>query len=267
MKKISIKEVEIRLYERFGDIVKIIPSTYVRTKIKAQFIDKKFGMFWCEPLYVMSRGYRHPNYRKVCKLIDVKEIKERIFSTHGSTVVLDESTYLGTHFKARFVDSLYGEFWTLPKTLIKGGHGHPNRTLGKRESTMMEKYGVRNPQQSKEISDRSARSSNNSSVKIHWKTGEELICRASYEFKVIDYLNINKIEYLWQPKVFNTPILSPTGKNTVYIPDLFLIDTNMWVEVKGWMRKDAQEKWDWFQSEYPNSDLWNKNKLKEMGIL
>jgi|ERR1035437_3614991 hypothetical protein len=267
MKKVTLKEVEIRLHERFGETVKIVPSTYVRTKIKAQFIDKEFGVFWCEPLYVMTRGYRHPNYRKVCKLIDIAEIKKRIFVAHGDSVKLDESTYLGTHFKARFIDTLHGEFWTLPKTLINGKHGHPARSLGKREETMIERYGVRNPQQNKEIADRTAKSSNNSCIKIHWKTGEELVCKASYEPKVIDYLNANKIEYSWQPRVFDTPILSLTGKNTVYTPDLLLIKTNMWIEIKGWMRKDAQEKWDWFQSEYPNSDLWNEKKLKEMGIL
>ena len=30
---------------------------------------------------------------------------------------------------------------------------------------------------------------------------------------------------------------------------------------------DAREKWDWFHKEYPNSELWNKKKLQNMGIL
>jgi len=33
------------------------------------------------------------------------------------------------------------------------------------------------------------------------------------------------------------------------------------------MRKDAQEKWDWFHGLYSNSELWQQKKLKEMGVL
>jgi hypothetical protein len=33
------------------------------------------------------------------------------------------------------------------------------------------------------------------------------------------------------------------------------------------MREDAKEKWEWFHSNYPNSELWNESKLKEMKIL
>lgn len=267
MKKISIREVESRLYKRFGETVKIVSETYVRTKIKAKFIDKDFGVFWCEPIYVMNRGYRHPEYRKVCKLIPVEKIKERIFSMHGDTVKLDETTYFGTHKKARFIDALHGEFWSLPKNLISAGHGHPNRAIEKREATTLRLYGVRNSQQNKNISLKTAKNSNNSTTLKHWKTNEEIVCRASYEHKVVMYLNINKIDYIWQPKTFDTPILSPRGKNTTYTPDLFLVDNNIWIEIKGWMRKDAQEKWDWFKSKYPNSDLWNEKRLKEMGII
>ena len=77
----------------------------------------------------------------------------------------------------------------------------------------------------------------------------------------------NKINYLWQPQIFQTPILTSKGNNSTYRPDLFLIDSNTWVEIKGYFRKDAKEKWDWFQSQNPNSELWDKKKLKQMGIL
>jgi hypothetical protein len=33
------------------------------------------------------------------------------------------------------------------------------------------------------------------------------------------------------------------------------------------MRKDAQVKWDWFKTQFPTAELWNKEKLKEMGLL
>ena len=104
--------------------------------------------------------------------------------------------------------------------------------------------------------------SNHSYVLYHWKTGEELICQASYEKAVVEYFNANKINFRWQSKTFTLP----DGKHT-YRPDLYLFSTKKWIEVKGYFRKDAEEKWNWFHKEHPNSELWDKTKLKQMGIL
>ena len=59
----------------------------------------------------------------------------------------------------------------------------------------------------------------------------------------------------------------PNEKHTTYRPDFYLIEKNKWVEIKGYFRKDAQEKLEWSHNEYPNSELWDKTKLKEMKIL
>lgn len=56
----------------------------------------------------------------------------------------------------------------------------------------------------------------------------------------------------------------PTGK--VYIPDCYLPIEDKWVEIKGRFLGDAKEKWDWFHSTYPNSELWDRPKLKSMGL-
>ena len=125
----------------------------------------------------------------------------------------------------------------------------------------METYGVDHPMKVASIALKNAKSSTKSIIKYHWKTGDELVCVGSYEAKTVDRLNKSKTDFLWQPEVF---ALS-TGKT--YRPDLFLVNENKWVEIKGWMRKDAQEKWDEFQIIQPNSELWDKNKLKSMGIL
>jgi len=45
------------------------------------------------------------------------------------------------------------------------------------------------------------------------------------------------------------------------------VEKKKWIEIKGYFRKDAKKKWNWFHKEYPNSELWDKNKLKEMGLL
>ena len=45
------------------------------------------------------------------------------------------------------------------------------------------------------------------------------------------------------------------------------INENKWVEIKGYMRPHSQLKWDWLKTQFPDAELWDKKKLKEMGIL
>ena len=238
--------------------------------------------------------------------ISVDEVKKRIFDIHGDVLVLDCETYQSIHKKALFVDKDYGSWWASPHNIIYFKQSHRKRGLEKRKLSCLTKYGCNNPsksdyikektkqtnlqiygyeissrnqevknkmkdtcflryggypQQNKDISLKTTLNSNNSGILYHWKTNEKLIWKASYELKVITYLNQKQIEYNWQPKIFQ--VLS--GKT--YRPDLFLINENKWIEIKGYFRKDAEEKWNWFNKEYPNSELWNKKKLKEMGIL
>jgi len=105
------------------------------------------------------------------------------------------------------------------------------------------------------------KSQNNYYVLSHWKTNEIVRCHGSWEKKVAEYLNTNKINYRWQPRSFRMS----DGRR--YYPDLYLFSTKQWVEIKGYFWGDAEEKWEWFQSIKPNSELWNRNKLKQMGIL
>lgn len=126
---------------------------------------------------------------------------------------------------------------------------------------MINKYGVSHCSQIKEIQDKIALSLNNSGIIKHWKNNNNCIWVGSYERKVLEKLNYEKVEYEWQPTIFQMP----NGKT--YRPDLFLIKENKWVEIKGYFRKDAQEKWGWFHKEYLNSELWDKPKLKTLGIL
>jgi len=114
---------------------------------------------------------------------------------------------------------------------------------------------------------KSAKSQTNSTILKHWKTDKDLVCQASWEKAVVNYLNNNKINFRWQSKTFKTPFLKLNGENRTYRPDLYLFSTKQWIEIKGYFRKDAQEKWDWFHKEHPNSELWNKKKLKEMGLI
>jgi len=134
-------------------------------------------------------------------------------------------------------------------------------TKEKIKQTCIEKYGVDHPMKNHEIALKAAKATNNSITLHHWKTGKELTCTASYEIKAVKYFNAHKINYEWQPQTFTMP------DGRTFRPDCYLPDEETWVEIKGYFRKDAKEKWDWFHNTHPDSELWNEVKLKLLGIL
>lgn len=134
-----------------------------------------------------------------------------------------------------------------------------NEFRTKVKKTMLERYGVEHNMKHPELSLKNARSNNKKQIKIHWKNLKELVCVGTYEAAVVDYLNFHKIDYIWQPEIFNL-------KNTTYRPDLYLIEKDLYIEIKGFFRQDALDKWNKFQEIKPNSELWDKQKLKELGF-
>lgn len=243
--QVLMEEIKRRIKEKHGNTVVLDESTYTKVHAKCRFIDKDFGEFWTKPVKVFA-GHGH-DIRGRLKIIEKKtlsldKVKQRIKEKHGDMVVLDESTYINTKIKAKFIDKDYGEWWAFPRDIFVG-HGHDERGLLK-----------------------AAKHSNNSYILYHWKTGEEVVCVASYEKKTIEYLNFNRINYIWQKAKFNLPP-DGNGKVKTFRPDCYLSDQDLWIEIKGYFRKDAREKWEWFHKEYPNSELWDKNKLKELKIL
>ena len=129
------------------------------------------------------------------------------------------------------------------------------------EETRNNKYNGLYPMQTIEIASKSARAQIKTKLKRHWKTNKLLVCQSSWEVEVVKYFNTNRINFRWQSKVFKMP----NGKT--YRPDLYLFSTKKWIEVKGYFRKDAEEKWNWFHNEHPNSELWDKTVLKTMKII
>ena len=184
-----------------------------------------------------------------------KKIEETSFKKYGTSRPSQSK-----EVKDKFKKTCLGRF----------GVENPQQNKQVREKTKqtnLERYGVGNVSNSKEISIKQAKSQNKSYTLIHWKTGEEVVCVGSYELRVVEFLNKNKIDYRWQSEIFEMIFKTELGNIKTYRPDLFLIEQNLWVEIKGYFRKDAREKWDWFHEKYPNSELWDKFKLKEKGIL
>ena len=146
--------------------------------------------------------------------------------------------------------------------LLRGNRGCEKCEQLKREQTCFDRFGVRYPMQNIEIAIKSARNQTISTTLTHWLSKEDIICQASYEVKVVDgYFNPKHIVYNWKPKIF----IMPDGRT--YMPDCYLPDSDIWIEIKGYFRKDAEEKWNWFHAQYPNSELWNEEKLIDLGIL
>jgi hypothetical protein len=49
--------------------------------------------------------------------------------------------------------------------------------------------------------------------------------------------------------------------------NMIILKEETYIKVKGFFREKDKLKWDWFHKAYPNSELWDKTKLKELGIL
>lgn len=264
MKRLTPEEIQLRLNHLYDGLVSIDASTYKNTAIKARFIHSEFGEWFSRPNDVLN-GHCHrmvgnKNRKNTCmrkygvshisKSQAIRDrIKETVLSKYGVENP-NQSKQIREKSKSTCLDR-YGTDNPFGSKKIKEKIVRTNRI----------KYGVDYPSQNKEIALKQARKQCIKIIKYHWKTGEELICLGSYESKTVDYLNTNKIDFDWQPKVFTMS----SGKT--YRPDLYLVDDNRWIEIKGYMREKNKEKWDWFQSIMPNSELWNKTKLKEMGIL
>lgn len=182
-----------------------------------------------------------------------------------------------------FSDIEFGDFLAIVSKVLYSTKEHPKRTSLKRKKSLKNIYGVEFFSQHKDFKNKitntylnrygvfhnmkcpklalkNAKSQNKYTETYHWKTGEVIGCIGSYERKTVDYLNNNRIEYKWQPVVINLG-------DTTYRPDLYLQDLDLWVEIKGYFRKDALDKWNMFKSIYPNSELWDEKYLKAKGIL
>lgn len=96
--------------------------------------------------------------------------------------------------------------------------------------------------------------------------GSKVWMRSSWELKFAEYLDKNKIKWLYEPKQF--PI-TYNNKEGTYSPDFYLIEENRYIEIKGWWRDDAKLKFNTFISQYPliKIDLYQKQELKKLNII
>ncbi len=79
------------------------------------------------------------------------------------------------------------------------------------------------------------------------------------------YLDSINEPYLYEPKAFE---LILNNKEVTYTPDFYLPDQDLFIEVKGYWRKDAKEKYDLFLKTYPEIKikLIYARDLEKLGI-
>lgn len=263
-KRLTIEEVKEKLFKAHGDTVSLVEASYVTTQHSAIFVDKDYGQ-WKAMVYDIIYN------KKNCPQRATKNRKQTCLNRYGV-----ENPMQNVQIKNKLKDSTFKKYGVENVAGLE-------QTISKRKQTNLEKYGFEYSQQNKEVQEKvrktclkrygfdapcknlgialkGAKKLNNARIFQHWKTGEELVCQASYEQNVVRYLNNNKIDFDWQ-----IPFNMPDGRR--YFVDLHLKEQSLWVEIKGWFRGDAKEKWDWFHETYPNSELWDTQKLKGMKII
>jgi hypothetical protein len=107
------------------------------------------------------------------------------------------------------------------------------------EATNMQRYGVTHNMKHPQMALKNAISRNTVYEVSHWQTGEICHCVSTYEQAVVKYLNHNKKPFTWQKDIIQL-------SSSTYRPDLFLIDENKFIEIKGYQHSDFKEKWKEF---------------------
>jgi len=249
----SVVEIKQRIFDIHGNLLILDESTYVNTKTKARFVHKERGEWWVIPKVVL----RGQSFRRSS---NIQDIKNRLHQIHGDEVQIDENSFIDVHSKCRFVDKDYGEFFNSPHAVINRKSSHPHRKREKTIQTCLKRYGVDNPMKVKEIQDKNSLSSNSSGIVYHWKTGTKMVWKGGYELKILEYWNSKKIDFIWHPETFSMI------DGRTYTPDAYLIDKDLYIEIKGWHRGDSEEKWNWFHRIYPNSEIWFKENIEKLGV-
>jgi hypothetical protein len=87
-----------------------------------------------------------------------------------------------------------------------------------------------------------------------------IMMRSSWEVKYAQYLDSIGISWEYEPEF----VLS-NGK--IYIPD-FKLDSGVIIEIKGFWRDDALDKWELFCKDYPelNKEVLMKQELRDLGL-
>lgn len=268
-KKLSLEEAQHRIDTLFPNRFKLL--SYDGNKSKSDFIWLETGdidSIWFFKFALIDHpkhgrfppSLRRDEFNK--RKLSFQQRVENVFKNNdGKAVVKEYDSKTGMCLVEWDDGSVTNTSYCQLISKRTASHGSPSSKMKRVKQTLLQKYGVDHQSKVPEIALKMAKKCNNAVVKTHWKTGEDLICQGSYEAKTVDYLNNNLIDFEWQSKIF---ILN---ENTSYRPDFYLVKEDLWVEIKGFWRKDALEKWELFKAVCTNSEVWDSSKLKRMKII
>jgi len=91
----------------------------------------------------------------------------------------------------------------------------------------------------------------------------DIILKSKWELYCIEYFNKNNIKWQYEPTTFK---LDATH---TYTPDFYLKHKKIYIETKGYWRKENKKKFNKFKKIYPNINIevWDKKILKKLNIL
>lgn len=78
-----------------------------------------------------------------------------------------------------------------------------------------------------------------------------LVVRSNWEANVIRVLKMFSIPFLFEPTIFAFPV-SPAGRRSSYLPDIYLPKTDEYIEVKGYLDSKGRSKLRRFKKHYPD---------------
>lgn len=108
--------------------------------------------------------------------------------------------------------------------------------------------------------------------KGRWHTtwrGDKAWLRSTWELEYAKYLDRNKTNYQVENRAFGIDyVYQGVKKQGTYRPDFYLEDLDIYIEVKGWWRDDAEAKFQAFKQQHPEIviQVLNKNKLIDLGL-
>ncbi len=95
-----------------------------------------------------------------------------------------------------------------------------------------------------------------------WGKYKGIYMRSSYETKFAQFLDLSGYKWEYESTTFDLG-------NSTYTPDFYISEWDLYIEIKGWWRDDAKEKYSRFKKLYPKQTikLLMKEELKEIGVI
>lgn len=126
MRRLTADEIN----EKLPPYLTIKPDSYILTDQPAVFIDAEFGEFTALVKRVLKGSKNHPKrgskQRREKRIPPVGDLLLKLKGI-APELTLEEGTYVSCSKKAKFIDDVFGEWWTRPTSVLRG-HRHPRRS-------------------------------------------------------------------------------------------------------------------------------------------